>query len=442
MRIAHVTDCYLPRMGGIERQVHGLATAQLAAGHQVSVITSVPAPAPSSAGLDSAGLDSAGLDLAGLDSAAPSSAGPDEFAVIRPAGSGSRPGSIRYLSSLRGRQAVVRGGYDLVHVHASTFSPMAYLAAGAASRSGVPTVVTLHSLWSYATPIFRGFDAALDWRRWPITWTAVSSVAADALAQVLRPGTEISVLANGVRPELWRLPRPPRDPRRVVIVSVMRLSARKRPLPLLKILRAARAQVPDGIDIQVRIIGAGPQRDAMLRYLARHRMTDWVELTGQLDQPAIRDRFADADLYVSPSTLESFGIAALEARCAGLPVLAFTGTGVSDFIEHGRNGLLVGTDDELAAALANLARSPAARAGLAGIELDGIELAGTQLVGTELASAEPGGADLVGTEQGGEPHYTWDQVLHTCEQVYRRAFEQAGRPVPPLPAALAAPGHR
>jgi glycosyltransferase involved in cell wall biosynthesis len=386
MKIAHVTDCYLPRMGGIERQVHGLATAQNAAGHQVSVITSVPAAADSPA----------------------ASPGPDPVTVLRPAGPPSRPGSIRYAASLTGRQAVLDGGYDLVHVHASTFSPLAYLAAGAASRSGVATVATLHSLWSYATPIFRGFDAALDWRRWPITWTAVSTAAADALSRVLRPGTEISVLANGVSPELWQVPRRTPDPRRVVIVTVMRLAARKRPLQLLEVLRSVRAQVPAAISIEVQIIGAGPQRQSMLNYLGRHRMTDWVQLTGQLDQPAIRDRFAGADLYVSPATLESFGIAALEAHCAGLPVLAFAGTGVSDFIEHGRNGLLVHSDGELTAALARLVQSPAARAGLA--------------------------ADAHGSGAG----YTWDQVLRTCEQVYVRAFEQAGRPAPPVPRPVAA----
>jgi glycosyltransferase involved in cell wall biosynthesis len=303
---------------------------------------------------------------------------------------------------LSGRQAVLDGGYDLVHVHASTFSPMAYLAAGAASRSGIPTVVTLHSLWSYATPIFRCFDAALGWRRWPITWTAVSNEAASELAEVLRPETEISVLPNGVAPELWQLRRTSRDPARVVIVSVMRLAARKRPLHLLKLLRSVREQVPADIRIEVQIIGDGPKRPAMQAYLNRHRMADWVELTGQLDQPTIRDRFADADLYVSPATLESFGIAALEARCAGLPVLAFAGTGVADFIEHERNGLLVDSDQQLAAELAALVRSPAARAALA----------------THNEATESG--------------FSWDRILQTCEAVYDRAFAEAGlaRPEP------------
>lgn len=400
MRIAHVTDCYLPRLGGIERQVLGLATAQLSAGHQVTVITSVSANA-----------------------SLPAQAGPAGLTVVRPAGPIGRPGSIRYLTSLRGRQAVLRGGYDLVHVHASTFSPLAYLAAGAASRSGLATVATLHSLWSYATPIFRSADAALDWRAWPITWTAVSTAAADSLSQVLRPGVEVSVLANGVSPERWQLRRRPPDPRRVVIVSVMRLAARKRPLQLLRVLREVRAQVPAGISVEVQIIGAGPQRETMLSYLKRHQMTGWVELTGQLDQPAIRDRFADADLYVSPATLESFGIAALEARCAGLPVLAFAGTGVSDFIEHGRDGLLVRSDEQLTAALAMLARSPAERA--------------------KLSGAEPTGGQPTGAGRGSEFGYSWDRVLQTCEQVYRRAFEQLSRPMPPddVPGSMPALRH-
>ncbi|HEY3605375.1 MAG TPA: hypothetical protein VGL04_11950, partial [Sporichthyaceae bacterium] len=45
LRIAHVTDFYLPRCGGIELQVRDLATRQVAAGHRVTVLTSTPRPA-------------------------------------------------------------------------------------------------------------------------------------------------------------------------------------------------------------------------------------------------------------------------------------------------------------------------------------------------------------------------------------------------------------
>ena len=43
MRIAHVTDCYLPRTGGIELQVRDLAAHQRAAGHEVEVLTGTEA---------------------------------------------------------------------------------------------------------------------------------------------------------------------------------------------------------------------------------------------------------------------------------------------------------------------------------------------------------------------------------------------------------------
>jgi glycosyltransferase involved in cell wall biosynthesis len=87
-------------------------------------------------------------------------------------------------------------------------------------------------------------------------------------------------------------------------------------------------------------------------------MADWVHLHGQLPAAEIRQRYAGADLYVSPATLESFGIAALEARAAGLPVIAFAQTGVADFIRDGLEGALVGTDAEMASAMAALVTAP------------------------------------------------------------------------------------
>ena len=41
LRIVHVSDCYLPRLGGIERQVHDLAVRQRQRGHEVQIVTCV-----------------------------------------------------------------------------------------------------------------------------------------------------------------------------------------------------------------------------------------------------------------------------------------------------------------------------------------------------------------------------------------------------------------
>ena len=71
--------------------------------------------------------------------------------------------------------------------------------------------------------------------------------------------------------------------------------------------------------------------------------------------------FERADLFVAPATLESFGIAALEARCSGLPVLARAGSGVGEFVVDGEDGLLAGSDGDMVGALVRLAGDPPER---------------------------------------------------------------------------------
>src|SRR5699024_10015787 len=52
------------------------------------------------------------------------------------------------------------------------------------------------------------------------------------------------------------------------------------------------------------------------------------------------------------------GLAALEARAAGLAVVAQRGTGVEEFVTHEREGLLGSDDAQLTAALVRLAEDP------------------------------------------------------------------------------------
>ena len=232
-------------------------------------------------------------------------------------------------------------------------------AAAAATRRGIPTVLTVHSLWSGTTPIFRLADGLLKWTRWPLTWSAVSSVAAALPELLLGPDAPVAILPNGVDPAQWSVPPRAIDPGQIVIASVGRLARRKRPQQLLEMLREARRRIPDDVSIQVVIVGDGPLRPSLDRYLRRHDMTDWVQLIGAADPPRIRAVLSSADVYVAPAALESFGIAALEARCAGLPVIARTGTGIADFIGHDTEGLLAADDQEMIRHIVQLATDPA-----------------------------------------------------------------------------------
>lgn len=379
MKILHVSDCYLPRMGGIERQVHDLALRQHEQGHRVHIATSVAGSGPDS--------------------------GP--VPVIRPEIGRGGPTAVRYSTFSAGAAVVLGGDYDVVHVHASSLSPMAYRAAMAASHARIPAVITVHSLWDYASPVFSASDRLLRWSRWPITWSTVSSVAATPLQKHLGSRTPISILPNAVDERAWRVPVVEHDPKRVVVAGVMRLAARKRPQQLLGMLRTARRQIPSDIDLQAVVVGDGPRRPALQRYLDRHRM-DWVQLVGARTHDEIREIYTGADLFVAPATLESFGIAALEARCAGLPVVAQAVSGVRDFVQNGREGLLATSDADMAACITRLATDRALR--------------------TAITEHNRSTAPAMG----------WPEVLQRCQELYENAGVHllAGIPRPTLASRL------
>jgi glycosyltransferase involved in cell wall biosynthesis len=69
------------------------------------------------------------------------------------------------------------------------------------------------------------------------------------------------------------------------------------------------------------LAGAGPQRDAFHALAVTLGVDDRLHLLGALPADDIADLYAAADLFVFPSTWETFGIAAVEAAMAGLPMV-------------------------------------------------------------------------------------------------------------------------
>ncbi|MGC4939862.1 glycosyltransferase family 4 protein [Kribbella sp. DT2] len=311
MRIGLVSDVYLPRLGGIEMHVHDLAVGLKAAGHAVTVFTLTDTPA--------AGGDVPVVRLAGLPAAT------DELA--------------RRLRD-----------FDVVHAHSSLFSPLAWRATRLSSRYGVPAVITMHSLPASGGLVVPWMLARLDHGFGTVQWTAVSEVVADELRCAL-PRRTIQILHNGIDPEPWR--RPVRREHPLTVVSTLRFAHRKRPMALLRILRDIRQQVPVDVPVRAVVVGTGPQATAVTRAARRGGM-EWVELPGRLTRYEIQQLYATADVYLAPARLESFGVAALEARCAGLAVVAMASGGVGEFVRPGLEGFLVADDRAMATVTAEL----------------------------------------------------------------------------------------
>ena len=275
MRIALVSDCYLPRLGGIELQVHDLAGQLIRAGHLVTVFTTTAGPRT-----------------------------PGDVPVVRlPAIAGvPLPSAIDELHRELEH-------FDVVHAHTSLFSPLAWRAA----RLADGPLITMHSLPSPSLPWPL---ARLDRYVGAARWTAVSEVVADVLRRSL-PDRVIDVLHNGADPRDWRRPARPQHP--LTIVSTMRLTRRKRPLALLRTLARVRELVPPEVDIRAVVVGSGNQATTVATHARQHGLAGWVELPGSMTRFEIQQLYAGADVYLAPAELESFGVAALEARCAGLP---------------------------------------------------------------------------------------------------------------------------
>jgi len=331
VRIVHISDCYPPRTGGIESQVHALACRQQAAGDDITVITATPGTAVRR--------------------------GPDAVDGVRVQRLTARlPGDLpvhpRAGRLLRDALRTA-GPVDAVHVHAGVVSPFAWSAVRESTALGLPTLVTVHCVWGPgAAPAFRIAHAITGWARWGARLAAVSSMAAARIEQV--PDTApVLVLPNGIDPELWRVPPAPAAPDVLRVATVMRLAPRKRAVPLVQILARAQATLAP-IEVRATIVGDGPTRASAER-AARSLLPGAVTFTGRLDRAGILRAFSRSDVFCLPSVREAFGLAALEARTAGLPVIARSQSGAVDFVTEGVTGLLAEDDGGMAAALVRLA---------------------------------------------------------------------------------------
>jgi glycosyltransferase involved in cell wall biosynthesis len=315
VRIVHVTDVFAPHVGGIETFVQGLATRQLAAGHEVTVLTRTPE-----------------------------------------AGSSATGPAVRRVH-LAGGGALIDAA-DVVHVHLSVLSPLATLATRRAAASSIPTVASVHSLWAGRYPLVRAAALTADWQRAPILWTPVSALAETQVRRLL-PDAHLHVVPNAVDVDWWRAlaPRPAPVP---TLLTTMRLVARKRPRQFLRMVAGIRRALP-GAPFRVVVVGTGPLAGRLQDDLHRLGLAEQVLLAGHRSPEEIRELCAQAYAYVAPATLESFGIAALEARTAGLPVVAMKQGGVAGFVRPEIEGLLCDDDRDMVRALVRLLTDPGLR---------------------------------------------------------------------------------
>jgi phosphatidylinositol alpha-1,6-mannosyltransferase len=166
-----------------------------------------------------------------------------------------------------------------------------------------------------------------------------------ARCMVITPG----VTAGGLhserdRADLERLvPAPVGD--RKVLLTVGRLVERK---GVCWFLEAVLAEL--GSSYVYVIVGDGPERSRAERIVSERGLGEQVHLLGQVSDRDLETLYGGADVFVMPNvvvpgTMEGFGLVALEAAAAGLPVVASDIEGIRDAVVDGETGLLVAAGD-------------------------------------------------------------------------------------------------
>ncbi|TCJ13310.1 N-acetyl-alpha-D-glucosaminyl L-malate synthase BshA [Flaviaesturariibacter flavus] len=233
---------------------------------------------------------------------------------------------------------------QLLHVHyAIPHASAAYMARQILAQEGihVPVITTLH-----------GTDITLvgrDKMYAPVvTFSINQSDAITAVSQNLRDETfrnfnitkPIHVIHNFV--DVARFQRKPIDAFRKVIAPnnerILLHASNFRKVKRVQDVVHIFANVLKQIPAKLLFVGDGPER-ATAEGLSRELgVCDEIRFVGKQEQ--MEDILAIADLFLLTSEYESFGLAALEAMAAGVPVISTNAGGLGEIMIDGKTGYM------------------------------------------------------------------------------------------------------
>jgi glycosyltransferase involved in cell wall biosynthesis len=150
-------------------------------------------------------------------------------------------------------------------------------------------------------------------------------------------------------------------PRRFTVLSVTRFYPRKRIEVLLRAAARLRHRIPE---LEIRIVGGGPEQARLIRICEQEQLGGAVTWRENIPQQELVSEYEHCDIFCLPSVQEGFGIVFLEAMASGKPIVAARAAAVPEVVQH---GLLVEPDNEeaLAAAIERLYQEKSLRDSLA-----------------------------------------------------------------------------
>jgi glycosyltransferase involved in cell wall biosynthesis len=332
MRIL-VCNYEYPPLGGGGGVITAHLVAELARRHDVTVLTS------GALGLPRDEIESSGVRI--VRAAVP-------FRTHATVASVSSMAAFLATGLAAGRRLIAGGAYDVLNTH--FVLPTGPVGDVLARAAGIPNVLSLHG-GDLFDPTKR-----LSPHRHRVLRAWIRRLLRRADAVVGQSNNTLENLRRfyGADVRAMRIPLGiPRPPRRaanrerygcrdadVLMVTVGRLVARKAIHQLLALMEAFR-----GTDVRLLIVGSGPQDHALRADAGRRGLGGQVLFLGQVNDD---DKFGIlnmADMYVSTSQHEGFGLVFLEAMACGLPIVCYDHGGQADFLRDEETAFLVPLND-------------------------------------------------------------------------------------------------
>ncbi|MCB0970974.1 MAG: glycosyltransferase family 4 protein [Acidimicrobiales bacterium] len=177
----------------------------------------------------------------------------------------------------------------------------------------------------------------------------------------LSPSSKAEMLEVGFRDELVDVVPPGVDPRYTpggersatpLVVGVGRLVPVKRFDRLIRAVVAARREAPD---LELVLVGTGPDRTALEALVAELDATGYIRFAGRVTDDELVATYRSAWAVASSSVREGWGMTLTEAAACGTPAVATRIPGHVDALAEGVSGLLADDDADLARDLAAIA---------------------------------------------------------------------------------------
>lgn len=146
-------------------------------------------------------------------------------------------------------------------------------------------------------------------------------------------GVESKVVYNGVDFSKIAMRTMPIERQKLNIVQVGRLTKQKGHYISIETMAALRE-----LNIHLDIIGDGKLREELEEMISQTGLTDRITLLGAKSQEYIFAHLKDYDLLIQPSVWEGFGLTAVEAMAAKVPVLASNIDGLGEILQNGKYG--------------------------------------------------------------------------------------------------------